>query len=206
MLLATPPQIAYAFRNNLKSTARAHKVQRMCLDSGRVKNTPWIVLALGLRETWLRNILGGAKLVDGVWVPEDDPAKQDAGFLQISKKWHPDVLRRMEAVASGTWQPVIEGANAFAPGMVPTFRAAVPYVLAELASSLDFARLHVIPDRDRQRFAIAAHNCGKGGALEGYRHGDVDMLTSGGDYSAWVLDAAPKVEQFVVTHPNWLLP
>lgn len=203
-MFATQAQVDNAIRNNLRQRERVHKVVDMCAERGRIKITPQLTLALGLRETWLRNILGGAQLVDGRWVPETDPTLMDAGFLQISKKWHADELKQMEAVRSGTWQPVIDGANAFQAGMVPTFRIAVPFVLDELAASLDYAREHGVPDAERQRFAVAAHNAGKGGALDGWRRGDVDRFTASGDYSAWVLDAAGKVKVFLDAHPSWM--
>jgi hypothetical protein len=201
--LATMSQINIALKR--LTQARVRRTQELANQFGREKLPGSLILSLGLRETWLRNILGGAKQVGGRWVgldPEADWEEMDAGALQISKKYHEDALRKMEGAMAGTWA-VVEGANAYEKGMVPTYRDAVPFVLEEMADSLDYARTEEVPEEDRQRFAVAAHNAGKGGAMAGYRAGNVDRNTAGGDYSAWVLDAQRKVQRWLDTHPKW---
>jgi len=201
--LATVSQIDVALRR--LTQPRVHRTQELSIEFGRDKLPGSLVLSLGLRETWLRNILGGAKQVGGRWVgldPETDWAEMDAGALQISKRYHKDALLEMEGALSGTWA-LIEGANAYDKGFVPTFRDAVPFVLQEMADSLDFARAQEVPESMRQRFAVAAHNAGRGGALSGFRAGDIDRNTAGGDYSSWVLDANGKVQHWLEAHLNW---
>ena len=50
---------------------------------------------------------------------------------------------------------------------------------------------------------MAAYNAGMGGALNGWRAGDVDRFTTGGDYSAWVLRHRLAVQHWLDAHPRW---
>lgn len=202
--LATFSQVESAFRTRLKKPDRTQKLQEFLEHTGRKKLSTALIMSLGLRETWLQNILGGARLVNGVWLPEADPTLQDAGIFQISKRWHKESLLEMEAVKAGTWGPPVDGATAYSPGHVPSFRVAMTFVVYELMNALDYAREHGVPEASRRRFAVAAHNCGLSGALSGFRAGNVDKYTAGGDYSAWVLDAESKVQRFFDEHPRWL--
>lgn len=204
MIPATAENVDWAIRHNL-TKRRFLRVQELTASQPREKLTPWMLLALGMRETWLRNILGGARLVDGAWVPESDWTRQDAGVFQISKRFHTASLKGMEAVTSGTWGPPIEGATAYDEGMVPSFREAVPYVLREMAGALDYARDHHVKENMRLRFAVAAHNAGVGGAMAGLREGNVDKYTTGGDYSGWVMHTTGLVQVWADRHPEWRL-
>lgn len=164
-----------------------------------------LLLAFGMRETWLRNIEGGAKLVDGRWVPETDPSRMDVGWTQISRRYHRDALDLMPGVKTGTWGPVVPMKTAAEAGFVPRFEEALQFTLRELHESIAFAEDHGVAEADRIPFAGAAHNAGQGGALQGYRAGDVDKFTAGGDYSAWVLAARKVINRWLGTHPNWLV-
>lgn len=166
------------------------------------------VLALGLRETWGRNVEGGAKLIDGRWVPEDDPKRMDVGMFQISRRYHPDALKLMPGVKVGTWGPVVEGKSANVGGFVPQFTTGLRFTIEEMRDAIAFAEDHGVPDGGgaQVRFAIAAHNAGVGGALNGFKAGDVDKFTAGGDYSAWVLAAKKLVTAWLKAHPNWKIP
>jgi hypothetical protein len=161
------------------------------------------ILALGLRETWGRNIEGGAKLEAGRWVLETDPARMDVGWLQISRRYHPQALAKMPGVAVKTWGPVIEGRTANDGGYVPRFTDALRFTVDELGASMAYGRTHGVDGADLARFAVAAHNAGAGGALRGYQAGDVDRNTAGGDYSRWVMDAYRHVVAWLRRHPNW---
>lgn len=162
-----------------------------------------LLLALGLRETGLRNIEGGAKRVGSSWVREDDPNRMDVGFTQISRRFHLEALRAMPGVKAGTWAPTVKGKTAADAGYCPRFEEQIRFTLAELQDSIEYARSKGIPERDRVRFAVAAHNAGRGGAYDGYRTGGVDRHTANGDYSADVLKRRTLVNQWLAEHPNW---
>lgn len=167
-----------------------------------------LLLALTLRETWGRNIEGGAKLVDGKWVAldpnnPDDAHKMDVGAFQINRGYHKDQLQKMPAVKVGTWQPVVPGKTPYDPGFVPRFEEQLQFTIKELRDASLYARNNGVKQEDRARFAIAAHNAGKGGALKGYREGDVDKYTTNGDYSADILAKRSQVNHWLNEHPNW---
>lgn len=162
-----------------------------------------LLLAVCARETWGRNIEGGARLVNGVWVAEDRFDFQDVGAFQISRHYHFDALARMPGVKTGTWGPTVRNADAAMSGYVPRFADGLAFTLAELHESIAFAEDHEVPERDRPAFSIAAHNRGQEGALQGYEDGNVDKLTAGGDYSAWCLAARTKINHWLGLHPGW---
>lgn len=166
----------------------------------------WVVLALGLRETWGSNIEGGAMLdpVTKRWVPETNPLKMDVGWLQISRRYHYDALKNMLGVASRSWGPVVSGHTAMDAGYVPRFTDALRFTIKEMEEAVTYGAAHGVPYRHLRRFAVAAHNAGIGGALRGYNAGNIDMNTAGGDYSYWVMDARLKIRAWVSAHPNWM--
>lgn len=162
------------------------------------------IIALGLRETGGRNINGGAVWDPhlGKWV-KAEPIHQDGGVFQISRDHHPADLKRMPGVREGTWAPVEEDHSAFDPGFCPRFEDSLQFTIREMHEALEFAEDHNVPKEDRARFAVAAHNAGKGGAISGYREGDLDRYTAQGDYSAWVEAHAKKVKRWLDKHPGW---
>lgn len=159
------------------------------------------ILALGLRETNLKNIEGGVKLVDGRWVKQDEPLKKDVGFVQINRGIHLDDLRLMPGVKSGTWGPVIGNRTAADDGYVMRFEDALRWTIENLHDSIALAEDKFV--NDPVRFAIAAHNAGQGGAMRGYKEGDYDKYTTHGDYSAWVLRHRTLINRWLGGHPNW---
>ncbi len=161
------------------------------------------LLALGLRESHGKNIEGGAKLVDGRWVKEDDPNRMDVGVFQISRIYHKPELALMPGVKVGTWTPIVEGRTAADGGYCPRFEDSLRYILPEMHEAQAYASDHGVADADLARFAIAAHNGGIGGALKGYREGNVDKYTTMGDYSAWVVATKKQVVRWLLKHPNW---
>lgn len=197
----------------LKNLGR-YRVQR-CLQRVHDANLPGLtgshMLALGLRETRLTNIIGGGQLItnpDGTtkWIVATDPAKQDIGWLQLSRRWHIPALTRMEAMAPGTWGPPLPGRNAGEPGVVPGFTDALDYVLGIKAGHFKSAKTAGVPKKDRVKVVMAAHNAGMTGALNGWRDcGDPDQNTTHGDYAEWILFHAAKVDRWLDAHPNWKL-
>ena len=166
-----------------------------------------LLLALGLRETNGINEQGGAKRdpATGKWVSlgPGDADLMDVGALQISRQHHLSELRRLPAVKNHTWGPVIPGKTPADYGYVPRWTDALRFTLTEMHEAIAYAEDSGVHSGDLIRFAVAAHNAGKGGALSGYRAGDVDKYTANGDYSKWVLLARTEVNRWLGTHPNW---
>lgn len=164
-----------------------------------------LLLALGLRETNGVNEQGGAKWDATLnrWVEQDDPTKMDVGIFQISRLHHSDVLRTMVAVADGTWGPVVTGQTPADAGYVPRFEESLQFTLREMHESMAYASYKGVPGDLLPRFAVAAHNAGAGGALSGYRAGNIDKYTALGDYSKWVFETRTLVNRWLAQHPNW---
>lgn len=179
----------------------AHRAQQLCAqhDGGWVPGATFI--ALGLRESGLRNVCGGAKLVNGVWVP----VKTDRGWLQISDTIAPNrqFLASVLGCPDGSWIPK-RGFTALEPLRCPTFSAASNYTLKEFSRNKASAIASHVPSADVLRFCVAAHNAGFTGALRGYRLGDVDKFTTHGDYSANVMANAVAVAAWIASRPKWI--
>lgn len=190
----TSAQIDQAMRN-----LGNYRVRRVQALGGRLGT---YILALGLRETGLRNIEGGAKWdpVKGKWVPSYD----DTGWTQISRIYHKPELQQMPGVKSGTWTPLVAGKTAADLGYVPRFSDAANYTIREMNNAIAYAKSKGIPaDGSQTRFAVAAHNAGIGGAWDGYKSGNVDKNTAMGDYSAWVMRHEKLIAKWLDSHPNW---
>lgn len=173
---------------------------------------PEHTMALGLRETGLQNICGGAALVDGKW----EPVYTDRGWLQITDtidanaKW----LESIPGCPNGqgdrsNWEPDMRGfragkTNALTPMHSPTLSAALTYTLRQIAVEREQAYQTNVEHPDVLRFVIAAHNAGFHGALAGYEAGNVDAHTTLGNYSAWVLANAPAIAEWIRARPNWI--
>jgi hypothetical protein len=177
---------------------RVLHVQQVCYPYKPIPASA--MLGIGFRETGLKNICGGATLENGVWVQ----SYSDRGWLQISDEFEADFLRSAEGCEEGHWNPAVPPIKAIAPRRVPRFSPALDYVKGSMLNSMDFALSQGVAERDLLRFAIAAHNAGDGGALKGYREGDVDRYTAHGDYSAYVLALAPQIHKWVGAHPAWV--
>jgi hypothetical protein len=182
---------------------RVVRTQRVALEGEPDGISGALLLALTLRETWGRNIEGGAKFENGRWVPETDPLRKDVGCFQISRRYHLGALRQMPGVRAGTWAPVVAGKTAADSGYVPRFEEQLRFTIEAFHEAMAFAEDHGVPRRDLPRFAVAAHNAGSGGALNGYRVGDVDRYTAGGNYSRDIIAKRTEVNQFLSRHPNW---
>jgi hypothetical protein len=130
-----------------------------------------LLLALGSRETNMRNIVGDSG--------------HGRGWLQIDDRFHPEFLKTHRGCDSGSFDPTHPSA---APkGRCPTLTAGTIYAISLLRANMRFARSKGVPEEKVLRFAIAAYNAGQGGALAGLRAGDVDSRTTGHDYSRDVL-------------------
>jgi hypothetical protein len=147
-----------------------------------------LLLSLGLRESGLRNI--------------NNAANTDHGVFQISEVYHGTWLKGQPGCPVGYWRAQA-GHTAVEDGYAPRYTPALNYALEILHDAQDYARAKGVPEGERVRFAVAAYNAGVGGALAGYRAGDVDRYTTGHDYSAWVLKHRSLVQKFLREHPNW---
>lgn len=184
---------------------RVKRATQAALDGPSDGISGALLLAIGLKETHLRNVEGGAKKdAAGNWVPETDPTRMDVGWLQISRRYHPLNLAAMPGVKAGTWTPLVEGKTANDGGFVPRFEDSLQFTITELRDAQDYGRAHGVADADLVRYAVAAHNAGLGGALRGYREGNVDKYTALGDYSQWILDTRTQVNHWLGSHPNWV--
>lgn len=162
-----------------------------------------LLLSLGLRESFLRNV--------------ENPSKTDNGVVQITTLWHADWLKDQPGCPAGDlsqpstpaeWRVASGGHSAFEPDYVPRFTPAVLYAHDMLKHAIAIAPDSLtdgLSDTLLIRFAVAAYNAGEGGALKGLREGDVDKYTAGGDYSRYVIRHRTKVNHWLNQHPNWKL-
>lgn len=177
---------------------RVLRVQEVCYPYHPIPAS--VMLGIGFRETGLRNICGGARLEHGVWVQ----SYSDRGWLQISDEFEADFLKQAEGCKEGEWSPTVPPSRAIEPRHVPRFTPALNFVKQSMLNSMEFAHSHGVKDSELLRFAIAAHNAGDGGAIAGYREGDVDKHTAHSDYSAYVLALQPHIHDWIAAHPAWI--
>ncbi len=147
-----------------------------------------LLLALGLRESSLRNV--------------NNPAQTDHGVVQINEVWHGDWLRAQPGCPEETWKPV-SGHTAVEDGYCPRFTPALIYALGLLQGHYAYATSRGIPEDKRLRFALDAYNAGRYWALRGYSEGDSAKYTTHGDYSHWILRHRTKVNRFLIANPRW---
>jgi hypothetical protein len=144
---------------------------------------PALMLAIGSRESHLRNIVGDHG--------------HGRGWLQIDDRFHPGFLSTHRGCESGSFKAKF--ASALPKDRVPTLTAATLFAVQLLRDNMQFARQHGVPKQQVLRFAVAAYNAGAGGALAGHQAGDVDRKTAAPtrDYSADVLARAAVVGGFL---------
>lgn len=147
-----------------------------------------LLLALGLRETRLKNI--------------NNPAETDKGCFQITERYHARFLQNEAGCPAGTWRAV-EGHSAYEDGYCPRFTPALNYALQMLKDNRAFAVGQGVPKEKAVQFAVAAYNAGQSGALDGWRAGDVDLKTTGRDYSRWCMTTRVLIQHWVEAHPGW---
>lgn len=183
---------------------RVRRVQTVCNEGKPDGISGSLFLALGLRETFLQNIEGGAKLdkATGKWVAQDNPELMDVGVFQISRKYHIHDLALMLGVPNGTWGPVTSTKTAADSGFVPRFEESLQFTLREFHENMALLE-NPVPARHLVQVAVAAHNAGVEGARKGYTMGDIDINTAGGDYSEWVLRHRTMVNHWLGQHPSW---
>jgi hypothetical protein len=134
-----------------------------------------LIVAIGMRESWCKNIAG-----DG---------GHGRGWLQIDDRSHAAWLRAHAGCKSGSWD-FAHGHHAIDHGYVPGCSAGASLAIDLLHGNYQYLRSH---GHASKAGAIAAYNCGAGNALAGARRGNVDLYTTGRDYSHWVLQVQPVV-------------
>lgn len=163
---------------------RVAEVRKLVSRNARDPINPPLILAMGIRESGLRNIVGDYG--------------HGRGFMQIDDRWQVEWLDSVRACDSGSWKPKYD--SALPAGRVPALGPMVLYAVHLLHGNLAFARRAGVPQQDRLRFAVAAYNCGPSGALAGYRAGDVDQQTAWGNYSEDVFKKRPTVKRWLTAH------
>jgi hypothetical protein len=192
----TPTQVGTALKN--LGNFRVITAQVIASEGEPDLISGALLLSMGLRESHLRNV--------------ENPAQTDKSVVQISSLYHAEWLKGQPGCAAGSFSVPASESNewriapgkhtAFEPGYVPRYTPAMVYACDMLKDGVDAA-----PDgltKELQiRFAISAFNAGLGGAKRGLRDGDVDMYTTGKDYSAWVIRHRSLVQRWLNDHPNW---
>jgi hypothetical protein len=196
MAIPTAAEIGHALAE--LGNYRVLRVQEVCYPYHPIPAS--VMLGIGFRETGLRNICGGATWDGTKWVQ----SYSDRGWLQISDVYEADFLKQAEGCKEGEWGPANPPVKAITERHVPRFTPALNYVKQSMLNSMEFAFGQGVPSGLLLRFAIAAHNAGDGGALRGYREGNVDKYTAHGDYSQYVLALQPAIHDWITTHPNWI--
>jgi hypothetical protein len=119
---------------------------------------PGILLAVASQETDMNDVVG-----DG---------GHGRGLFQIDDRSHTDFLQRNGGSGAGK-KPPIAAATLYAAGI--------------LRWGFDYGESNGVKAADRLKFMLSAYNAGAGGAIAGYREGDSDRRTTGGDYGRAVL-------------------
>ncbi len=145
---------------------------------------PALLLALGSRESGLRNIAGDFG--------------HGRGWLQIDDRFHREFLSTHKGCDSGKWDARHD--SSLPSGRVPALTASTLYAIELLHDNMRVARNNGVPASKVLRFAIAAYNAGAGGALRGLRLGNVDRNTTGQDYSRDVLSRKAAVGRYLQRH------
>jgi hypothetical protein len=145
---------------------------------------PALLLALGSRETNLRNIAGDMG--------------HGRGWVQIDDRFHGPWLDAHAGCDSGSWDAKYR--SALPAGHVPTLTASTLLAIEMLHDNMTFARRNGVADGQALRFACAAYNAGAGGAIQGVHAGNVDSRTTGRDYSADVFARKEAITNWLQRH------
>jgi hypothetical protein len=160
---------------NRFGSARVAVVDKTLLAVQAPHVSPALVLAVGSRESTLRNVVAGDGHGRGVF-QHDDRFQQ--AFLNTTRG-----CRHGSYVAAFT--------SSLPKGRVPTLAAGCRQTVETIEANVALAIRWGIPNGHRLRFALAAYSAGPGGAMLGWRdHHDADRRTPGGDYSEDVMERA----------------
>ncbi len=192
----TPAEVGQALKEF--SNYRCLRSQQLVHDMPHAPLPASVMMGLGLRESGLKNICGGAIFVEGKWVQ----SFSDRGCFQISDKIDRDWLASVPGCSNGNWLPQ-EGFSALEPMHCPRFTDAAKRVLYVAQLNHNQGLKAGVDDSEIVRFTVACHNAGFHGALEGWKAGNVDLHTTHQDYSAWVMRQSYVIHKWIMDHPNW---
>jgi Putative peptidoglycan binding domain len=91
------------------------------------------------------------------------------------------------------------GIGASEPGGIPPLEEAARYAAGVISANNALGRASGVRDVDLLRFALSAYASGTVAALEGYRLGDPDGSTPGGDYARDVIRRLAVAERWMAT-------
>jgi len=153
--------------------ARAAGWDRVCsAEERRAKLPAGLLLAIASQETDTNDVVGDSG--------------HGRGLFQIDDRSHGSFLG--EHGAGG-------------PGGKPPVAAAARYAAGIVTWGLQYGRDHGVRDADLLKFGLSAYNAGAKGALDGYRAGDSDRKTTGGDYGRCVLGRFAIYQELLGTAP-----
>jgi peptidoglycan hydrolase-like protein with peptidoglycan-binding domain len=151
--------IARAELKREQKVARGNGWDAVCREAEREKSLPaGILLAVASRETGMADVVGDSG--------------HGRGLFQIDDR---------------SWKEWLTAHGAAGPGQTPPVGDAARLAAAYLSENLAFGRKNGVASADLLKFALSAYNAGAGGAIRGYREGDSDLHTTGGDYGRDVL-------------------
>jgi hypothetical protein len=176
---------------------RAERVLELAAagEPDRIHGT--LVLAIGSRETNLRNIVGGGYFDDlGDW----HTTGVDRGLFQINQVYHERWLASVQGCQSGEYAEVygVPDGGALPIGRVPGLTASIKKVISILRYNITLAVKAGIPDEEVLAVAVAGYNGGVGSAIRAYqKDGDPDLVTTGKNYSRDVLLRQRAIRSFI---------
>jgi hypothetical protein len=177
--------------------ARTQTVSQVTHDGPNDGIGPRLTLAIAVRETNARNIVGDHG--------------HGRGIVQIDDRFWTLWLKFHEGCHDGSWTPtfLLSQQGAAPAGRVPTLPAAIGHLVAMLRDNLRYAAARGVDQQESLRFAVAAYNAGPGLAFKGWKAGDVDAFTAGGNYSADVFALMDLVDvaltQLAFTRLGWTI-
>jgi Putative peptidoglycan binding domain len=168
--------------------ARTFDRQSLGVELDRARSTGWerhmraaeracklpdgLLLAIASQETDMNDVVG-----DG---------GHGRGLFQIDDRSHVTFLTKQGAGGAGGKPPIA---------------AAARYAADLLRANNDFGVRNGVRAPDRTKFMLSAYNAGAGGAIAGYREGDSDKRTTGGDYGRAVLRRYAIFQELLGTAP-----
>ena len=141
--------------------AQAHGWEQACAEAEEREGLPrGLLLAIASHETDMNDVVGDSG--------------HGRGLFQIDDRSHGRFLAscRPAAERQGGKPPVVVAAR---------------YAATLVKQNLAYGRKQGIGERDLLKFGVSAYNAGAGGAWEGFKLGDSDRKTTGGDYARDVL-------------------
>ena len=141
-----------------------------------------ILLAIGSRESGLKNIVG-----DG---------GHGRGVFQMDDRWQADWLGRVRGALSGSWNAVSK--SALRSGYVPLFVPSLRRARRILVDNYTYLIENGIPAHLAKKAAVSAYNCGPGNVKKAWDNGkDLDYYTTGGNYAKDVFERRDVVRDWL---------